>query len=113
MSRHPPFAWPRLDEGLTSMKRTLVFLLLEPIFGARLHLVAAGGKLSGVFGEAGLSAFLADGVRAQRGTRGRRVLVAVAQLSKRPPFAVMNHLAPPLKASFTLQQPKGAGVISP
>ena len=40
------------------MKRALVFLLLEPIFGGWLHLVAAGGKFSGVFGEAGLSAFL-------------------------------------------------------
>jgi hypothetical protein len=41
------------------------------------------------------------------------VLTAVAELSKRPPFAVMNHLTPPHNASFTLLQPKGAAVISP
>lgn len=40
------------------MKRALVFLLLEPIFGAWLHLLAAGGKFSGVFGEAGAAALL-------------------------------------------------------
>jgi hypothetical protein len=40
------------------MKRALVFLLLEPVFGAWLHFVAAGGKLSGVFTEAGVMALL-------------------------------------------------------
>ena len=40
------------------MKRALVFLLLEPVFGAWLHFVAPGGKLGGVFSEAGAMALL-------------------------------------------------------
>jgi len=40
------------------MKRALVFLLLDPILGAWLHFVAAGGKLTGVFTEAGAMALL-------------------------------------------------------
>lgn len=40
--------------------------------------------------------------RNRRRTRGWRVLIAFAQLSKQPRFAVINHLTPPHNASFTL-----------